>query len=142
MFRKAMFVPAAALVALTALAACETPGGTTANSQPAGTPYRLMTINAIPFAGNATIQFTGDNATGNGLGLAGVTPCGAWTGTRTGTLPEFHATNITSVQTACANAAAQKAFLDGLQVVNRATFTDGKLTLSNAAGTTMSFITP
>ena len=120
------------LIALLALSACMQ-----APAQPVATGvYRLISINAAPFAARATISFSTPGI------VSGNAPCNSYSGALTAALPRFATDGIMSTEMGCDALDAEGLFFTSLAAMTRADISASQVSLSNSAGASMVFVQP
>lgn len=99
--------------------------------------WMLVALDGEPFPARATIDFSEAGR------VTGEAPCNRWFGGQEGRLPELKITAIGATRMACPDLAAEQAFFDVLQQMNRAEVTGPvTLLLTGEKGRSMEFVRP
>ena len=120
----------APLFAALALAACVTPA--LSEDEIAGVDWHLVGLEGQTVDWAASLRIEGDK-------LSGKAPCNRWFGTNTVALPAVAIQGIGATKMACPDLAAESAYFETLQAMQRAELDQGHLYLIGPEGRIMEF---
>lgn len=120
----------APLLAALALAACVTPA--LSEDEIAGVDWHLVGLEGQAVDWAATLRIDGDK-------LSGQAPCNRWFGTTTAALPAVSIQGIGATKMACPDLAAESAYFETLQAMQRVELDQGHLFLIGPEGRIMEF---
>ena len=120
----------ALLCATLGLAACVSPA--ISGPEIAGIDWHLVGIEGQEFAAPASLRLDGDK-------LSGKAPCNRWFGTNAAALPAIAIEAIGATKMACPDLAAESAYFEALQAMQRAELDQDHLYLIGAEGRIMEF---
>ncbi len=104
--------------------------------QPADKPYfwKLVSIDGVDFAANATMAFKDDR-------VSGQAPCNAWSGDVISTpFPERNIRNVVATKMACEDLAAEQQFFAAMAAMTHSSVGFGHLELVDQKGREMKFV--
>jgi heat shock protein HslJ len=118
------------LAATLSLAACVTPAMSEGEIE--GIDWHLVGFEGQTVGWKATLRFDGDK-------VAGKAPCNSWFGKNPANLPAVSIGAIGATRMACPNLAAEAAFFETLQAMQRTELDQGHLFLVGMEGRIMEF---
>jgi len=122
----------APLFAALALAACVTPA--LSEDEIAGVDWHLVGLEGQTVGWSASLRIDGDK-------LSGKAPCNRWFATNAAALPAVVIQGIGATKMACPDLAAESAYFEALQAMQRAELDQGHLYLIGPEGRVMEFAT-
>jgi heat shock protein HslJ len=117
------------LLSLVALAACVTPA---LSDGITGVDWHLVGLEGQDISWEASLRLDGDKVTGQA-------PCNRFFGTNAAALPEISLGAMGATKMACPDLAAENAFFEALQAMQRAELDQGHLYLIGPEGRIMEF---
>lgn len=118
------------LCAALSLAACVTPA--LSDDEIAGIDWHLVGIEGQDVDWTASLRFDGDK-------VSGKAPCNRWFGTNAAVFPDVAITTIGATKMACPDLAAESAFFEAMQAMQRAELDQGHLFLIGPEGRLVEF---
>lgn len=118
------------LFAALALAACVSPAMSEAEIE--GVEWHLVGLEGQAVEWSASLRIDGDK-------VAGKAPCNSWFGQNSASLPSVAIGSVGATRMACPDLAAERAFFEALQAMQRAEVDQGHLYLIGMEGRIMEF---
>jgi heat shock protein HslJ len=118
------------LLSALSLAACVTPA--LSGDEISGVDWHLVGLEGLPVTFSAVMTFDGDQ-------VGGKAPCNSWGGKNQTVLPAIRLGPIRVTRMACPDLAAEAAFFEALQAMQRAELDQGHLYLTGPEGRLMEF---